>query len=147
MVSYNSPFGYTTASSKRIMAVEIKWLKDSHVVIGQFSDHVTTDDIHTASSQVDKVFHQRPGTHAITDLTDVTTFPASLIKVQGALTAPPEDRGWMLMVIPEGNPLLQFVGTYAGHLRARHGRFRSFRTLQAAVEFLQDHDPDISLTL
>jgi hypothetical protein len=118
------------------MAVEITWLQTERVVLSRFGETVTTEDIRNTSLAVDALINQGVGVHGITDLSNVKSFPANLTKIQNALSVPPSQRGWMVMVIPEGNPLLQFVGSYAGHLRAIDGRFRTFRTFAAAVEFL-----------
>ena len=127
------------------MSVQVKWLQNSRVIYNAFGELVTTDDIHMASLQTDFYMQGQSRIHAITDLSNVKTFPASLTKVQQALTPPPFNRGWMLMVIPEHNPLLRFVGAYAGQLRAIDGNLRIFRTLAGAIEFLNTQEVDLNL--
>lgn len=130
------------------MAIQLGWYLEHRVVYERYYHHVTIEEL-TRMSQQSHGLHHRADVplHTLIDLSDVKSFPTNLSRVQAAFTQPSEvERGWLVVIIPEGNVLLQFVAAYAAQIRAANARYRMFRSLGTAIDFLNMHDPYLKLS-
>ncbi|MFN8530645.1 MAG: hypothetical protein U0670_18730 [Anaerolineae bacterium] len=129
------------------MAIQLGWYLEDRVLYERYYHHVTIEELTRMSHQSHSLHHRAAAPmHTLIDLSDVKSFPTNLSRVQAAITLPTAiERGWMVVIIPEGNVLLQFVAAYAAQIRATNARYRMFRSLSTAVDFLNVTDPQLNL--
>ncbi len=127
------------------MGIQFTWLNEPHILLEQFTGRVTLSDLRHAATEIDRLLHQRAAfakpqpLHTLVDVTQVTDFPANLARIKAVLPPPAHERGWLILVVPEGNLLLHFVSAFALQLRSSPHQFRAFYSRSHALDFLTAH--------
>ncbi len=127
------------------MGIQFTWLNEPHVLLEQFTGRVTLNDLRHAATEVDHLLRQRSALaqsqplHTVVDVTQVTDFPANLARIKAIMPPPTHARGWLILIVPEGNLLLHFVSAFALQLRSSPHQFRAFYSRSHALDFLTAH--------
>ncbi|MDX2162498.1 MAG: hypothetical protein SF162_14320 [bacterium] len=130
------------------MPATLTWFHQPRVIHERFFDKVTLADISAMSVDADALL--RTGTtpvHTIIDLTDVTWLPQNLAKIREAMRVPPHpSRGWVVLIVPPHNPIIQVIGDFAGQIRSVNDQYQVVHTLHEAILLLNAHEPALALT-
>ncbi len=132
------------------MTIQLTWLHEPYVLLERFYDRVTLHDISEMKAAVDRILshtasHSTHRIHAIIDVTEVTDYPANLARLKAIITPSSVERGWLILIVPEGNLLLHFVSAFAAQLRMPT-KFRAFYSYAEALDFLNTQEPALMLS-
>jgi hypothetical protein len=116
------------------MAYEVSWYMPKRVIITRMSGDVDLQEVresHMVITQLGEEVSHR--VHVIMDMSGVTTFPTSLMRLSRVLGTVDDRRfGWVLIV--SSDPVLRFLLTTLGKLMK--ARMRIFNESESAFDFL-----------
>ncbi len=125
------------------MPVEQSWLVPNRVILQQFYDKVTVEEINQSSSEhIALVQAGIPLVHTIIDTTAIELHPGIAELKQDLAIERADNEGWRIIISTEGTT--RFAASFA--MQMIDQRHRLFDTLDDALEFLQEQDETIDLT-
>lgn len=121
----------------------IEWLVENHVIYTKVL-HWDNDDMVEAFRKVSNLVDTSnlPLVHTIWDGTEIETYPTNLKLIHSALTPLTTNKklGWMITVID--NPLIGFLAQAGTSIFKV--RYHTAKTLDAALDYLQERDPRLA---
>ncbi len=120
----------------------IKWLVEYHVVstkIYAWDAEGLAEDILQVTQMVNQ--SDLPLVHSVWDFRDLETYPTNLNDIRKAVQPlfTHEQCGWVITIIQN-----QMIGFLAQAGSSMYGvRYRSFKTMEEAKQFLQKQDPTL----
>ena len=128
------------------MPHEITFYPQHHLLYERGFGIIPLDEVaEVYQTNIETLAQAKEPIHILMDLRETEQIQASLIelrKVMQPIDSP--NLRWMVLVI-EGNPLLQFLSSVLIQIVRRNTRHRLFKTMEEAVAFLQEMDTSIDL--
>lgn len=127
------------------MENEISWIVENHVMLNKVYEW-DLESLEEHSHITKKMVEQsdKPLVHTLWDFTEMKEYPKNVGAVGKAVKPllSSQNLGWVITIID--NPMVVFLSTVATGIYGV--RFRSFKTMAEALEFLQQQDitiPDL----
>ncbi len=125
------------------MAFEIRYFSEQMLIFFRVNGDVSLEEYREISPRYGMVLKQvETYTDVLVDLRAIHRFPTSisqLRKLSMDLGSPKV--GWVILVTGD-KPMLKFVATVLLQIQTRNGRMRVFDTLEDAIRFLKDMQPN-----
>ena len=122
-----------------VMENEITWLIENHVILNKIYEW-DLESLGESSFMTEGMVStsDKPLVHTLYDFTEMEKYPMNVAAVGKAVKPllSSNKLGWVITVMD--NPMILFLSTVATGLYGV--RFRSFKTMNEALEFLQQRD-------
>lgn len=124
------------------MAYSVGWYIDKRVTYQRLYGHVTLEDVRDINAEsIDISRNGIPLVHSVIDITGVQKFPTNLAAIREIMSIQTDGDavGWVLIVGAD-NPVIRFIASVITQLVMEKIHFRLMDSMDAALEFLQEHD-------
>lgn len=125
------------------MAYEVSWLIEGQVIYTRSWGEGSEEDMRNTMTQTITLISSssRPYVHVVSDNRDLTSVPSMVVLAKVAREIPiPDHAGW-LVTVQTANPVLRFFTDVVTQIMGR--RYRSFKTLGEALQFLKTIDETV----
>ena len=124
------------------MANEVSWFQPDRVINFQVKGNLTIGELIAAIKFIEDGVRNAPGVvHLVVDARETKSIPNNVLEIKKNVTYLDRDKmGWIILV--GMNPLVNaFVKVLTQLLGTK---YRNFRSLKPALEFLVEHDESLS---
>lgn len=129
------------------MAYRMSWLQPDRLVLQEFWDEITAEDMRLAVQKFAEMLQQgTPPVHLLTDATGVKIYPKILSVYAKAFNyrPDPERIGWVVVMVPD-HPIARFIANVVPQTGISGMRFRIVTDYAEAGEFLSRQDITLEL--
>ncbi len=125
------------------MAFEIQYFPEQMLIFMRVHGDVSLEEYARISPDYWTVLERAETlTDVLVDLRSMRRFPTSIKQLRQASSDVSSPKvGWVILITGD-KPILKFIATIMLQVQTRNGRMRVFDTLEGAIRFLKDMQPN-----